>query len=361
MNGAGGGARVGFVVSSRTFGGAEFYVEQILTHLPEDLQPVLVGAGGIPDRLRRAALSAGIEVTDSVDIDGKLDLAGQWALRRTVRRAGLDLAHVNATMATNNRWALAAALAANLPVVVTLHLRHEVVPGAQRAILRRAYSRVAMAVAVSADVAGQLEHELGIPATRVRVIANGVDPRAAGAVVTAPGGGPVRIGAVGRLETQKGFDVLIDAVGRLVGSGRSVELAIGGEGPDEALLRSRAQGLPVSFAGVVDVPAFVAGLDVFCLPSRWEGLPFVLLQAMMGARPAVVTAVGDVPDAVGETALVVPPGDAGRLAEALDRLVTDPGERRRLGEAAAKRARQRYSSARMVAETVGIYREVLAR
>lgn len=351
---------MGFVVSSGTFGGAEFYVEQLLTRLPADLTPVLVASGRLPERLRDAALAAGAEVIDSVGVDGKFDLAGQWGLRRTLRRARLDLAHVNATMATNNRWGLAAALAAPLPVVVTLHLRHGVSSGAQRAILRRAYSRVAAAVAVSAEVAAQLEHELGVPAGRVRAIANGVDVHDAPPVHAADGR-PLRIGAVGRLDTQKGFDLLIEAVGRLVAAGRDVELVIGGEGPDEAVLRARAKGLPVRFAGQVDVRSFVAGVDVFCLPSRWEGLPFVLLEAMMSGRPGVVTAVGDVPGTVADTAVVVPPADVGRLTDALDQLAADPDERQRLGEAAARRARECYSSRRMVAETVAVFREILAR
>lgn len=362
---------MGYLVSSDTFGGAEFYVAQLLARLPPDLEAVLFGVGPLPDRLYEAAHRAGVEVVAAPGVARKLDLRRLWTLRRTLRRARLDVAHVNATMATNNRWALAAAVASGLPVVVTLHLRHEIPLRAQRVLLRRAYSRVAAAVAVSQEVAEQLTGHLAVPSERVRLIANGVDVRDADeqesrprGATTPPGGDErtVRIGAVGRLQSQKGFDLLIEATARLVGAGCRVEVVIGGEGPEEAILRGRARALdvPVTFAGHVEVAPFLAGIDVFCLPSRWEGLPFVLLEAMMSGRPCVATAVGDVVGAVGDTALVVPPGDVVALAGALERLVRDPVERRDLGRAAARRAREHHSSERMVAETVGVYREVAA-
>ncbi len=115
------------------------------------------------------------------------------------------------------------------------------------------------------------------------MVANGVDERPA----VAPRDGPLRVGGVGRLTAQKGFDVLIEAVRRLAGEGMAVEAVIAGDGPDRAALAAAADGLPVELPGFVDdVPAFHRELAAFCLPSRWEGLPFALLEAMRAAFPA---------------------------------------------------------------------------
>src|SRR5581483_6078737 len=107
-----------------------------------------------------------------------------------------------------------------------------------------------------------------------------------------------------------------------------VEVVIAGDGPERDTLAGLAQGLPVELPGFVqDVPALLAGLDVFCLTSRLEGLPFALLEAMMAGLPCVASDVGDVADALGGAGVVVRPGDVEALAAALARLVSSPEER----------------------------------
>jgi glycosyltransferase involved in cell wall biosynthesis len=170
---------------------------------------------------------------------------------------------------------------------------------------------------------------------RVHVVPNGVDipPVPAG-----PAGDPVpRIGALGRLTEQKGFDVLLAAARRLCGA--PFEVVIGGEGREAARLRASAAGLPVRFPGfVTDVRGFLAGLDLFCLPSRREALPLVLLEAMAEGLPCVATDVGDVAAVVGEDVVVVPPEDPAALAAALGGLLADPGGRALLAARARARA-----------------------
>jgi glycosyltransferase involved in cell wall biosynthesis len=101
-------------------------------------------------------------------------------------------------------------------------------------------------------------------------------------------------------------------------------------------------------------------LDIFCLPSRWEGLPFALLEAMMAGLPCVAARVGDVPEALGAAGALVPPDDLESLIEAVRDLVRSPARRRELGAAAHARAVERYSVDRMVAETADVYEGVLA-
>jgi glycosyltransferase involved in cell wall biosynthesis len=149
--------------------------------------------------------------------------------------------------------------------------------------------------------------------------------------------------AAGRLATQKGFGTLLEAAARW----RDIEpeplVVIAGEGPLEAELKARAAGLRVDarFPGHRDdMPALLAAAAVFVLPSTWEGQPLILQEALRAGVPIVATRVGGTPGLTGENAaLLVPAGDATRLAGAVRSVLTDPPLAARLRRAAADRWR----------------------
>jgi glycosyltransferase involved in cell wall biosynthesis len=149
--------------------------------------------------------------------------------------------------------------------------------------------------------------------------------------------------AVGRLAPQKGFGTLLEAAARW----RDIEpeplLVIAGEGPLEAELKARAAALRVDvrFPGHRDdVHALLAAAAVFVLPSTWEGQPLILQEALRAGVPIVATRVGGTPELTGEdAALLVPVGDASRLAGAVRSVLTDPALAGRLRQAAADRWR----------------------
>ena len=169
------------------------------------------------------------------------------------------------------------------------------------------------------------------------------------------------VGGVGRLTRQKGFDLLVEAARRLVAEGWPVEVRLAGAGRERDRLAAAAAGLPVHLAGFTeDVPGFLAGLDLFCLPSRAEGLPLALLEAMMAGLPCLTCAVGEIPAAVGEAALVIPPQDPDALCAALRRLLGDPGLRAELAGRARALAVRDFDLSAMVAATVAVYDRALA-
>ena len=110
------------------------------------------------------------------------------------------------------------------------------------------------------------------------------------------------------------------------------------------------------------MPALLADLDLFVLPSLWEGFGLVLLEAMAAGRPVVASAVGPVPEVVadGETGLLVPPGDPEALARAVVRVLRHPNLAARLGRAGRARAEAHFGLDGMVARTDALYRELLA-
>ena len=147
--------------------------------------------------------------------------------------------------------------------------------------------------------------------------------------------------AAGRLAAQKGFGTLLDAAARWRDLRPEPLLVIAGEGPLEAALKRQAAslGLDARFPGHRDdIPALLAAAAVFVLPSTWEGQPLILQEALRAGVPIVATRAGGTPVLTGEDAAVlVPPGDPGRLADAVRSVLTDPALAARLRKAAADR------------------------
>lgn len=163
----------------------------------------------------------------------------------------------------------------------------------------------------------------------------------AGPAGAAAAGRPV-VQAVGRLAAQKGFGTLLEAAAGWRDLDPVPVVVIAGDGPLAAELRAKADALGVDAAfldHVDDVPAVLAGAAVFVLPSRWEGQPLALQEALRAGLPIVATQVGGVPDLTGEeAALLIPPGDPARLAAAVRAVLTDPALATRLRAAARERA-----------------------
>lgn len=157
----------------------------------------------------------------------------------------------------------------------------------------------------------------------------------------------LRVLTVGRLANVKGHAVLLEALADLVGHGRDVQFTVVGDGPERAALERIARRLGiedrVTFAGAVGqdrIRDFYSRADVFCLPSFFEGLPVVLMEAMSTELPVVTTAITGVPELVEheQSGLLVRPGRADLLAQALARIADAPeDERLRMGQAGRRR------------------------
>jgi glycosyltransferase involved in cell wall biosynthesis len=147
--------------------------------------------------------------------------------------------------------------------------------------------------------------------------------------------------AAGRLAPQKGFGVLLEAAARWRDLEPAPLLVIAGDGPLDVELRARAATLAVraEFPGRRDdIPALLASAAVFVLPSLWEGQPLVLQEALRAGVPVVATHTGGIPDMTGDdAALLVPPGDPVRLANAVRSVLSDPDLAARLRAAARER------------------------
>jgi glycosyltransferase involved in cell wall biosynthesis len=179
------------------------------------------------------------------------------------------------------------------------------------------------------------------------------------------GEGP-RVGAVANLRPVKGLGVFVRAAARLRDEHPRAAFEVAGEGELRGALEQqvRAEGLAGRFrlrGCVADVSGFLADLDVAVLCSHAEGMSNALLEYMAAGRPVVATAVGAAPELIedGVHGLLVPPGDAVRLAEAIGRLLADRSLARRLGESARRRALERFSREAMVRRFEDFYQGLL--
>lgn len=239
------------------------------------------------------------------------------------------------------------------------------VRAASLGLTRLAYRRADAILANASGMARDLPAQLGLDPARVHTINNPVDIAAISAAARRPAPDlPARpfVLAVGRLEYQKGHDLLIRAFA-LSGAARTHELVILGEGSRLAALRQMAAALGladrVHFAGFTANPhAWMAAADLFVLPSRWEGFPNAAAEAMAAGAPLLLAdcnyGAADLvtPDLNG---MLVPVDDAEALAAALSALLPDPARRARYaaaGHVAVRRFARNQILARY-AELVG--------
>jgi glycosyltransferase involved in cell wall biosynthesis len=162
----------------------------------------------------------------------------------------------------------------------------------------------------------------------------------------------------GRLSEEKGADTAIEAAKRA-----RVPLAIAGQGPDEARLRGLAAGADVRFLGQLDAAGLAearADAAVALVPSRWhEPHPYAVCESMAVGVPVLASQVGGLPEMVGEDS-TLPPEDPDAWAEALGELWNDPQMRRRRGEAALARARERFGQDAYYQRLMACYRAALS-
>lgn len=227
---------------------------------------------------------------------------------------------------------------------------------------RRASRRAAAIVCVSESVAQFCRQEAKFPADKLRVIRNGIPLAEPGPAAELPELKPPGLGgrrlllAVGRLHHQKGYDWLLTRAGDWLEQLPEHDLAIAGEGPDREALQQQARraGLAsrVHFLGQRgDVPALLSCSELLLLPSRWEGMPNVVLEAMAARRPVLASRAEGVRELLGPDLLepqTADFGDAEGWRRRLLALAADAELRENLGRRNRERVEREFSLEKMV-------------
>lgn len=293
----------------------------------------------------------------------------QWRIKPRVaalcwqlKEGGFDLLYMNNQPSSNLEGYLAGE-AGGVPVVQ--HCRIE--PNLQAneaAIVNRIATRI---ICVSQGVADVLAAQR-VAEQRLRVVHNAIDCRTAlpAPVELPPTIRPLVIGTVGQLTARKGVQHLLQAVAQLKAEGLMVSCLILGEGPQREYLEAETGRLglreQVSFVGFQAQPlAWVQAMDVCVLCSSKEGLPRVVLEAMLAGKPVVGSDVTGTRELIvnEETGLLYAYGDVPALTAALRRLLGDPALRQAMGEAGRQRVEAEFSIDAYVNGVAQILAEVL--
>ncbi|MFG3124551.1 glycosyltransferase family 4 protein [Streptomyces sp. NPDC048201] len=306
---------------------------------------------------------------DHVPVPRSSDPAAVAQLRAACAEA--DLVHAHGLHASF-RAALALG-GRTTPLVVTWHERAHA-EGARAHLLRLLERRVARTAAVVLGTSSALvdrARRTGARDARLGAMALPGRPRAAepedpdrpSAKLRAELGATDRplLLAVGSLDRHRGYGVLLDAARTWRGLDPQPLTLIAGEGPLRPELQHRIteEELPVRLLGVrEDVSDLLAAADLALLTSRWESRPLLAQEALHARVPLVATAVGGVPDLVGDGAELVPYGDPDALADTVTRLLADPERRERLTERGARQAAGWPTEDETIAQVLSIYDEL---
>ena len=358
-----------YLITDLDVGGAERVLLEVVRRLDRRRFRPAVCSLAPPGAMARAFGELGVPVY-GLGMAGFRHLCRAGRLFDLLRRQRFDIVHTHLFHA--NVLGRVVARLVGVPVVVST--THVAEPRCWHLLLERwTAPLVNRVVAVSEGVRTYMVERAHIPARKILVIRNGVDP---GRFRLRRGGfrrgegiasDCLLVTTVGRLHVQKGLGYLLKAAAAVTSQHPEVRFLLVGEGPERTRLLQLKDRLglgdQVRFLGLrADVPHILVDSDVFVLPSLWEGLSIALLEAMAAGLPVVATDVEGVAEVVtdGETGLVVPPGDADALTAALSRLLGDPSLRKRLAQAGHQRVVQHFGWEEVVSDTMDLYERLLS-
>ena len=366
--------RVVYLTHTLAVGGAEELILNTVTRLPRDrYEPIVCCFENPPGPIGVEIAAHGIDVVPLGIVPGWRHPLHWWSIVRFLRASRPQVVHTFLRPAS--LYGRAAAVVARVPVIIGTEVniyeqkpRHHIV--AERLLAGASACIVASAESVKRAYVRQLR----ISPDAVRVIYNAVNWDR---LRTTASPGDVRrelripadrllVGVVATLQDKKGHRVLLDAFARTPGL-EDVSLLLVGDGPLRGELEAHAAALGigdrVTFCGTRrDLGNLLPAMDVFALPSLWEGLPLALILAMGAARPVVATRLAGIPEVVTDetSGLLVPPGDADAIGAAIARLCADADERRRMGAAAREAVRHRFDADTYTRSVARLYDELLA-
>lgn len=358
--------RVALVIGQLTYGGAESQLFELARALATGdgcAEPVVYCLSSSSEPYASRLREAGVTVR-VMPSRGSFDFARVRALRCALVEDRIEIVHAFLFLASGYAFLATRGLRGLRLVTSARNCKPEPNP-LRRVVLKAAFRASARVICNSCEMERYAQAYYGAPADRTCVVLNGVDTDRFSVAREAHGG--LRIGTVGRIEKQKNLGVFLDAAALVLAERPDAVFEIVGDGSLRANFQAevarRGLGRIVSLPGTRgDVPAYYAGLDQFWLTSDWEGTPNVVLEALASGLPVIATRVGGTPEVIadGETGILVSAGDAVGIAAASVDLAAHPLRAAEMGRRAANVARERFSIAAMVANTVSVYEAALA-
>ena len=358
--------RIAYVITRAEIGGGQSHVLDLIQGFRDELDVHLIT--GERGYLTEAAESCGVPAhvlpTLVQPLRPGLDARALFGLIRLMRRIQPDLVHSHTSKA--GILARAAAACCRIPSVFTAHTWC-FAEGTSRLWhligkpLEQGASRVTRKIITVSEANRQLAIRHGLPPAKIRTVHNGI---ADSPHLARPGAADqtVKILIAARFVPQKDHGALLRAISTMA----DVEVLLAGDGPLRPQYVAMAAVLGicrrVHFLGDRrDIPQLLAESHIFALPSRWEGFPISILEAMRAGLPVVASDVGGVREAVahGQTGFTTTPGDDADFAARLRALVESPVLRGDFGKAARRAYERDFTRQTMLERTQAIYQEAV--
>jgi glycosyltransferase involved in cell wall biosynthesis len=347
---------------AQALGGAEVNLARVLSGLPDRIRVTVVGVDDdVVDWLR--SHRPGLEVVVVDPIAGRSDIAGMARHRTTFARLRPDVLQFNLSMVSSCQWAIFAATTTipRMRIVVVENSPTATWSKGSRWLKRLTARRLCAHIAVGDRTARLIEQDAGLRPGSIATLYHGA-PDVGREAVDRPTE-PTLL-TIARHDPVKGIDLLLDAMAHVDPPTRLVVIGEGGE--TGRLLEQRHR---LQLDDRVELRSFpwdrraadvMWAFDGFVLPSRVEGFPVTVVEAMLAARPVVATDVGSVDEAVipGETGWIVPPEDPAALAQAINELVGDLDRASAMGRTARELAESRFSVEATVSAYLDLYRSL---
>lgn len=306
----------------------------------------------------------------TLQMSGDMDLGFPWRFYQAIKQHRPDIVHIHSRRGADTFGGLAASWA-DVPAVLSRRVDNP----ESRVSIRLKYRFFRKVIAISNCIRDGLV-TAGLDPQRVVCVPSAVDDTVFGrqpcdspwfrTEFHVSPGQPV-LATISQLIPRKGHDTLLKAMVMVRESFRDVRLLLFGRGPLEQTIRARIEELGLTEAVTLegfrsDIPRILHCVDLLVHPAVKEGLGVALLQAASSGVPVVASRAGGIPEVVedGVTGLLVPPGDAPTLAEAIIAVLSDHGRARSFGNNAATRAKALFSIDRMVEGNFEVYKNVVA-
>jgi glycosyltransferase involved in cell wall biosynthesis len=354
--------KIAYYSDSTAIGGAEIVVRDLIGALDRSFDVAVIGV----DAAVVSELAKSRDDTERIvirPVRGRADLTGMRAYRRLLKNLRADVLHVQCSHLGAAQWVMV--VGATVPGLRVVATEHSLINPGSRAgrTLKRFTARLLDAhVAVGHRSAREVERMIGLRPGSVIAIHNGVHEHPP--VPHHGHAGELQLGWIGRFDSAKGLDVLLDAVALVP----EANVLLVGDGAERAAVEEQSARLGLQHRVSIrpwsdDARAELDAADVFVLPSRMESFPLTVLEAMMVALPVVATDVGSVSEAVitGVTGLLVPPNDPRALASAFRKLLHEPDLRALMGYEGRAVALAWFDVSTMTAKYEDLYRDVTRR
>lgn len=373
------------ITKSEPLGGAGRYVLDLATGLPKDQYDVVVVVGG-EGVLKTRLQASGIRVISIMKLKRDISLFSEFssffALLSIIKKERPDVVHLNSSKA-GGLGALAARLCGVRHIIFT---GHGWAFNEDRGLLSRTLIGFLhwvtillshITIAVSAKTAKDIR-KLPFIKSRIVTIYNGIPdidfvPRENARVHLATFAAPLKeyleghpssflVGINSELHRNKGIDIALDAMAPILKSRKNIALVITGNGEERERLHQQkiafGADVPVFFLGnVPDMRKYLKAYDLFCMPSRTEGLPYSVLEAARAELPIIATDVGGIPEIIShaKTGVLVAKENTDALREALLSCLNTPDSCAVMGSALNKEVAERFSTAVMIEKTSALY------